>query len=364
MSQLIKNKKYVAFFIFIFLMSCGDNGGTDKITKGHRDAIKIQCTDASNKSACVQEVKENFIKDGNEYADFEDLNKDKIESVQWKCLRQTKYGLVTYNDCLLKNIDRYKDGKFFDTDIAKKPTSNIEKLELSTVEIDVVYYNKKTKKELPISSGSGVIISDKNIATNCHVALSDDPERLKDKGWNKSTTGKIIWVKTVAEKKWAEVKIYKKNKKKDICILRHMPTPELNIKMTPITKFISFDKVKKGSFVRAMGSPGGMTGHTGEGSVHWKGTMKDFSSNIYAQALEETETAEEAYKYTQYMLSFYDQDTKLIVHGATIHKGSSGGPLFDKDGAIIGLNTLGFDKTAAQNVAVSSDHIKDLLIND
>ena len=56
----------------------------------------------------------------------------------------------------------------------------------------------------------------------------------------------------------------------------------------------------------------------------------------------------------------YDKDTKLIVHGATIHQGSSGGPLFDKDGYIIGLNTLISD-TAAENIAVSSDHIKELL---
>ena len=58
---------------------------------------------------------------------------------------------------------------------------------------------------------------------------------------------------------------------------------------------------------------------------------------------------------------FYDKDTKVIIHGARIHKGSSGGPLFDSDGAIIGLNTLGLDDSAAENIAVSADHIKDLL---
>ena len=31
------------------------------------------------------EVKSNFIKDGNEYADFEGLNNDQIESVKWNC---------------------------------------------------------------------------------------------------------------------------------------------------------------------------------------------------------------------------------------------------------------------------------------
>ena len=92
--------------------------------------------------------------------------------------------------------------------------------------------------------------------------------------------------------------------------------------------------------------------------------MENLTSTIYAQMLQDTETSEDALEYTKYFLSMYDKDTKLIVHGATIHQGSSGGPLFDKDGAIIGLNTLGFDKTAAKNVAVSADHIKDLLYNN
>ena len=52
----------------LFLISCGDNdGGVNKLTKGHRDAIKIQCEDSSNKEACNSEVRANFISDGNEY---------------------------------------------------------------------------------------------------------------------------------------------------------------------------------------------------------------------------------------------------------------------------------------------------------
>ena len=51
------------------------------------------------------------------------------------------------------------------------------------------------------------------------------------------------------------------------------------------------------------------------------------------------------------------------MHGAKVHAGSSGGPLFDDDGNIIGLNTLISD-TAAENIAVSADHIKDLLYNN
>ena len=34
------------------------------------------------------------------------------------------------------------------------------------------------------------------------------------------------------------------------------------------------------------------------------------------------------------ILQQFDKDTKFIVHGAKIHGGSSGGPLFDSDGSI------------------------------
>ena len=107
--------------------------------------------------------------------------------------------------------------------------------------------------------------------------------------------------------------------KKDICIIKHQPKGAFKISMKPAKNFISFDKLKKGSFVRAMGSPGGMTGHTAEGSIQWKGTMENLASTIYAQMLQDTETSEDALEYTKYFLSMYDKDTKLIVHGATIH---------------------------------------------
>ena len=46
------------------------------------------------------------------------------------------------------------------------------------------------------------------------------------------------------------------------------------------------------------------------------------------------------------------QDTKIIEHSAQIEAGSSGGPLFDKNGYLIGLNTFGNDTL---NFSISSD---------
>ena len=348
MQKFCSAYKYLIFFLPFLLISCGDNdGATSKLTKGHRDAIKIQCEDASNKEACNQEVRANFVSDGNEYADFSELTKDQIESVKWNCNRSRKYGLVAYNECLEKFINKALNGDLFDEDIAeKKPKNNIERLEHSTVYIEVAYLNKKIKKEYTFTSGSGVIISDKDIITNCHVVMADNLDFLKKAKWKTEDVEKKIWIKTINGKDWAEAKLRKKNEKKDICLVRHKPAEQFSIKMSPITKLGSFNKIKKGQFVRAMGSPEGLIGYTSEGSVQWIGT------------------AENAGSFSDAIKKGYDQDTKLIIHGAKIAPGSSGGPLFDNDGNIIGINTLGFENTAAEYIAISADHIKDLLYNN
>lgn len=353
MKKFVTINKYLFFLLPFFLISCGDNDGvTSKLTKGHRDAIKIQCNDASNKEACIQEVRANFISDGNEYADFGELTKDQIESVKWNCNRTRKYGLAAYNQCLEKFIDKALGGTLFDDQIAKKPKNNVEKLEQSVVYIEMVLANHTKKEELTYGTGSGVIISKKEIATNCHVAMAEPDTKVldyarKELKWNINSDDFVehIWIQLINGKDWAEAKLVKKDEKKDICIIKHNPKDLFKVSMEPIKRFSSFKDLKKGSFVRAMGSPGGLIGHTSTGDIQWLGTAEAMERNF------------------PNILEGFDKDTKFIVHGAKIHSGSSGGPLFDSDGNIIGLNTLISD-TAAENIAVSADHIKDLLYNN
>ena len=347
--------KYLIFLLPFLLISCGDNDGAiSKLTKGHRDAIKIQCDDASNKEACNQEVRANFISDGNEYADFGELTKDQIESVKWNCNRSRKYGLTAYNACLEKFINKALNNDLFKDDFKEKPKNNIEKLEQSVVYIARAALNLKKDpiEEFDFTTGSGVIIGKKEIATNCHVAMAKPTDKVflkflkEEKKWNLKDMQFTTWIKVVNQKDWALAKLTKKNVKKDICIIEYVPKDAFKVSMKPIKKFISFQKLKKGNFVRAMGSPGGMIGHTSTGDIQWLGTAEGLTGMFGTKFIEED----------------FDKDTKFIIHGAKIHQGSSGGPLFDEDGNIIGLNTLISD-TAAENIAVSADHIKDLLYN-
>ena len=337
-------KNIIIFTLFFILSSCGDSGD-EKVSKGHRDAIKIQCEDSSDPKACGLEVRQNFLEEGNEFVilDDEELTKDQINKIKFECVRQKKYGLETYNNCLQEYKTAALDGKLFEKKFAAKPKSNINKLEQSTVYIEVVYANFEVNKEYIFGSGSGVIISDKDIVTNCHVAMAENEKALNETGWNKSDVKKMIWIKTISGEDWAEARLVKKDPTNDVCIVRHNPVEQFSIKMKPITKFGSFKKLKKGQFVRAMGSPQGLIGHTSEGSVEWFGKAENSGS------------------FSKWITENYSKDTKIIVHSAKIHSGSSGGPLFDKDGYIIGLNTFGVPDTVAENVAISADHIKELL---
>ena len=80
-----------------------------------------------------------------------------------------------------------------------------------------------------------------------------------------------------------------------------------------------------------------------KGEINYLGTAKE--ANITGYGSEE---------------NFYEisPSTKIISHSAQIAPGSSGGPLFDKNGYLIGLNTF---MDSSFNYSVSADHIKELL---
>ena len=327
-------KTLILIFTSLLLSACGDNGNS-KVSKGHRDAIKIQCDGDPDPKLCGLEVRQRFLEDGNEFVDLEDLNKDQVQRIKMDCLRAKKYGLETYNNCLENKKIAALDGTLTEQTIVKRPKNNIESLEQSVVLVVISEPPKEKGGEEKFHGfGSGVILDKNLIATNCHVAL------VKNEGPNRD-----IWLNNVNDKKkWSLAKIYKKDEKKDICILKQNPLKKLSLKMDPIRGFTKYSKLRRGDFVRTMGNPGGLIAHTAEGSIQYLGEIKDLGEEIVK-------------KFN------FDKNTKIIIHGAKIAEGSSGGPLFDKDGNLIGINTLSAPGTAAENISVSSDHIKELLRN-
>jgi len=319
--------KILFILSFFFIFACGDNGGS-KTSKGHRDAIKFECESSVNEKVCGLEAIENFLKEGHEFATFEELNKDQEKIAKIQCVRGKKFGLISYNTCLEGLIASCLDGKCAQPKI-EPPTTDIAKLEKSTVRIDI-YEGKSEDNIVWVGGGSGIIVGKKLIATNCHVALVslEEPNR-------------VLLVKNINKKNHAIAAIYKKKEKYDICILKKEGNEEFKLSMVPIKKCVRFDKLARGDYVRTIGTPQGLEGHSAEGIINYLGRAGDSGSTVYG----EYEIAE---------------DTKIINHSATIAGGSSGGPLFDKNGYLIGMNTFGDEQF---NFSISCDHMQDLLKN-
>lgn len=305
------------------LISCGDSGS--QLSKGHRDAIKIQCEDSSDPKACGLEVRQNFLEEGNEYIILDDgeLNDDQIRKIKMECIRSKKFGLETYNNCLGEYKTAALDGKLFEKKFAAKPKSNVESLETHTVRLDIFEVKSKDDYKF-LGGGSGVILSNNLIATNCHVTDA-----------SKKNNDSVIFVKNVNKDNYDLAELIKEAPEHDVCIIKKSNMSEFALNMNAVKKFVKFKDLSRGDFVRSLGTPQGMEGHSAQGEIQYLGTAAE----------------------TAYGLN-YAKDTKVINHSADIAEGSSGGPLFDKNGYLIGLNTFGDEKF---NFAVSADHIKELL---
>ena len=225
-------------------------------------------------------------------------------------------------------IESCLNGKCAQPDI-KPPVGPIEELERSTVVIAI--FEKKSEDDIIwVGGGSGIIVGKRLIATNCHVALVslEEPNRA-------------LFVKNINKENFALATIYKKKEKYDVCILKKEGNEEFKLSMVPIKKCVRFDKLARGNYVRTIGTPQGLEGHSAVGTINYLGRAGDSGSTVYG----EYEIAE---------------DTKIINHSATIAPGSSGGPLFDKNGYLIGMNTFGDEQF---NFSISCDHMQDLLKN-
>ena len=327
MKTILGYVKYLPIFIlFLLLNACGNND-IGKVSKGHRDAIKYECKDSSDIKGCSLELEVNFINDGDEFVTLEDLTDEQIKEVKIQCIRSKRFGLKPYNNCLDDRRTAALEGNLFADKFDHTPDSDIEVLEASTVRIGVYLFKSEDDWE-GLAGGSGVILDNDLIATNCHVtnASSENPKA-------------VIMVKNINKDNFDSATIYKRAPEHDICIIKKDEMSEFSLKMRKIKNLKKFERLAKGDFVRTLGTPEGMEGHTAEGKIQYLGTAGKAGRT----------------KYGGYVIA---DDTKIIEHSARIAGGSSGGPLFDKNGYLVGLNTFGSD---AFNFSISADHIKELL---
>ncbi len=155
----------------------------------------------------------------------------------------------------------------------------------------------------------------------------------------------VILVKNLFdESKMGQVRLHKKGYEKDldICILK----TKSDLKY--VKKKIKHSKLRQRNKVVAVGNPRGIDGLVSDGKIT---ALKNWSSGVLDTALNQGQPI-------QFKIPW-----KIIHHDAAIGSGSSGGPLFDAGGNLIGLNTIGIMEgtTGAFSVALSADHIQDVL---
>jgi len=184
-------------------------------------------------------------------------------------------------------------------------------------------YNKDSKM---IGAGS-LIDNDGFIITNLHVVEGARfVEVIQKPDGNKQLND--------APRYWAEVLFI--NKKNDLALIKASGLPK-NISIVPL----GFLKdVNVGEEVHAIGHPQGLFWS------YTKGVVSQIRNN---------------YKWTYDKKGTYE--ATVIQTQTPISQGNSGGPLFNNDGKLVGINTLGAAQGQNLNFSVVVDEVKDLIKN-
>ncbi|KAM9133994.1 serine protease HTRA1 [Pangshura tecta] len=189
----------------------------------------------------------------------------------------------------------------------------VEKIAPAVVHIELFRKLPFTKREVPVASGSGFIVSEDGlIVTNAHVVTNK--HRVKVELKNGATY---------------EAKIKDVDEKADIALIKIDTQGKL-----PVLLLGRSADLRPGEFVVAIGSPFSLqnTVTTGIVSTTQRGGKE---------------------------LGLRNSDMDYIQTDAIINYGNSGGPLVNLDGEVIGINTL--KVTAGISFAIPSDKIKKFL---
>uniref|UniRef100_G1T5H0 Serine protease HTRA1 n=1 Tax=Oryctolagus cuniculus TaxID=9986 RepID=G1T5H0_RABIT len=189
----------------------------------------------------------------------------------------------------------------------------VEKIAPAVVHIELFRKLPFSKREVPVASGSGFIVSEDGlIVTNAHVVTNK--HRVKVELKNGATY---------------EAKIKDVDEKADIALIKIDHQGKL-----PVLLLGRSSELRPGEFVVAIGSPFSLqnTVTTGIVSTTQRGGKE---------------------------LGLRNSDMDYIQTDAIINYGNSGGPLVNLDGEVIGINTL--KVTAGISFAIPSDKIKKFL---
>ncbi|XP_055501277.1 serine protease HTRA3a isoform X2 [Leucoraja erinacea] len=196
----------------------------------------------------------------------------------------------------------------------------VEKIAPAVVHIELVLRHPLLRRNIPLSSGSGFIISERGlIVTNAHVVVPTNNVMSGQQMINVHGHNGKIYEATI----------------KDIDTKADIATIKINSKrkqhVLPLGRSV---ELRPGEFVVAIGSPFALQNTVTTGIV----------SSAQRDGRE---------------LGLKDSDMDYIQTDAIINYGNSGGPLVNLDGEVIGINTL--KVTAGISFAIPSDRIAKFL---
>ncbi|GAF74720.1 unnamed protein product, partial [marine sediment metagenome] len=177
--------------------------------------------------------------------------------------------------------------------------------------ISVSYWGGKERKSTSV--GSGTIISPQgHILTNYHVA--SDGHKFKC---------------TLADKQEVSAELVGEDPLTDLAVLK-LDLSELKDPQAPLVaaEFGDSDELEVGDYVMAMGSPWALSRSVTLGIV--SNTERVFASASGGPGDMEIEQGQRTGLFTRW-----------IQHDAAIYHGSSGGPLVNLEGQIVGINEMG-----------------------
>uniref|UniRef100_A0A2K5ID87 PDZ domain-containing protein n=1 Tax=Colobus angolensis palliatus TaxID=336983 RepID=A0A2K5ID87_COLAP len=195
----------------------------------------------------------------------------------------------------------------------------VEKIAPAVVHIELFLRHPLFGRNVPLSSGSGFIMSEAGlIITNAHVVSS-----------NNAASGRQQLKVQLQNGDSYEATIKDIDKKSDIATIKIHPKKKL-----PVLLLGHSADLRPGEFVVAIGSPFAL--------------QNTVTTGIVSTAQREGRE-----------LGLRDSDMDYIQTDAIINYGNSGGPLVNLDGEVIGINTL--KVTAGISFAIPSDRITQFL---
>ncbi len=181
------------------------------------------------------------------------------------------------------------------------------------------------------SAGTGYVVSEDGLViTNRHVV---------SQYCQASALNPIVITGLIESQKAYQMSVESIDPVDDIAILK---IKNLDTKLTPL-KFTDSSKLKMGSDVIAIGNALGEFRNTVT-----KGIISGLGRTLETEAVDECTTKQ-------------TRADGLIQTDAAINKGNSGGPLFDSEGSVVGMNTFGSDTAQSLGFAISSNTIVNAL---